>query len=239
MISEELLIDELRAGYGDGADTLKSVSMAVGKGQIIGLVGANGAGKSTLLRCVMGLLRPRAGRITFGGNTVVGLRPDEVCQRGVSYLREGHSLFAEMTIHENLLLGAWSYRKDKVRVRTAVSGAYKNAPMLKERRNTSAGVLSGGQQRIAEIARLETGKPQLALLDEPSLGLAPMIVVEVFKRIARIREEGISVLVVDQNVAKIAEIADAIYVMRLGEIVLEISAEEARESIDELVRDFI
>ena len=232
-------MERVRAGYERDVAVLKDVSIAARDGTVTGIIGANGAGKSTLLKAVLGYLKPRAGRVVFSGRDITGQRPDLSCGRGIGYLMEGHSIFPAMTVEENLLLGMWPTRRQRGRVRAALAKAYDRAPMLRERRRTNAGLLSGGQQRILEIERLGMTEPSLVMLDEPSLGLAPKLTEEMFQRVVRFRDDGVSVVLVDQNVRRLAQIADHVYVLQLGEVRLEGSGAAIAAEIEDIVKEFI
>jgi branched-chain amino acid transport system ATP-binding protein len=234
-----LRIDGLFAGYGPDADVLKGISVNVQSGQLVGLIGPNGAGKSTLLRTICGFVRPRSGRIELDRRSAIGSRPDEMFARGVGYLMEGHSVFPGMTVEENLILGTWRWRQQRQRIRAALEEVYERAPMLRERRSVNAGLLSGGQQRILELERLYMTRPSLILLDEPSLGLAPKLAGELLTRIMEFHRAGTTVVLVDQNARRIAEVADYVYVMQLGRIRREGPGSELLPEIESIVREFI
>lgn len=234
-----LVVEAVYAGYDQEVDVLKGVSLDGPPGQIIGLIGANGAGKSTLLRTICGYVAPRRGHVRFDSEDVTGVRPEVLCGQRVGYLMEGHSVFPGMSVEDNLVLGAWLWRRDRTKVQNAVENAYTRAPILKELRHKNAGVLSGGQQRILEIERLCMTRPSIILLDEPSLGLAPKLAESIFTRASGFRDEGATVVLVDQNARRVVELADHVYVMRLGQIQLEGKSSEFRGRIDEIVKEFI
>ncbi len=235
----KLEVSNIRAGYGGGADVLKDVSVTVQKGTVVGLIGANGAGKSTLLRTICGFLKPRAGDVVLDDRTATGLRPDSLAARGIGYLMEGHSVFPSLTVEENLQLGTWSFRNDRDRVKRVTRRAFERAPILEEKRSIKAGLLSGGQQRILELQRLSLGDPSLIILDEPSLGLAPKLVQEVFDIVSGLRSSGAAILLVDQSARHVAAAADHLYVLRLGQIQMQGPAIEYRHRIEDIVREFI
>jgi branched-chain amino acid transport system ATP-binding protein len=212
-----LHVRDVRAGYGR-VEVLKGISLEVPDGHVVTLLGANGAGKTTTLRVITGLLRPTAGRVTFQGQPITGLRPDRIVRRGIAMVPEGRELFLEMTVDENLEMGAFS-RRD-ARLPEEVETAFALFPRLRERRRQRAGTLSGGEQQMLAIARALLARPRLLLLDEPSLGLAPALVDEIFERIARIRREGTTILLVEQNVRMALEVADRGYVLETGRVVL-------------------
>ncbi len=232
-------IEGLRAGYDRVVDVLKDVSIKVLDEQIVGLIGANGAGKTTFLRTVTGYLKPKAGSVVFAGENITGLRPDLACQRGIGYLMEGHSIFPRMNVEENLLLGVYPFRRQRDRVAEALERAYERVPWLKERRKTSAGLLSGGQQRMLELERLYMTRPSLILLDEPSLGLSPKLAAQIFERAIAFRDEGVSVVLIDQNIRRVIEIADYVYVLKLGQIQRQGPGHELAEDVNEIVKDMI
>ena len=234
-----LVVEDLCAGYEPGTPVVKDVSICVAEGSVTGLIGANGAGKSSLLKAILGYLKPQSGKVLFEGSNITGIRPDESCSLGIGYLMEGHSVFPSLTVEENLLLGMWPWRGDHSRVRSSLDRAYVRAPVLKQRRRTSAGLLSGGQQRILELERLYMTDPSLILLDEPSLGLAPKLAQETFDRIIGFREEGIVVVLIDQNVRRVLEISDYAYVLQLGEVVMEGVGNELAKDVGNIVKEFI
>jgi branched-chain amino acid transport system ATP-binding protein len=214
-----LTLEGVDAFYGD-AQALSGVSLTVGKGEIVTLIGANGAGKSTTLRTISGLLRPRRGRVVFDGRRLDTRPAHAVAAAGVGHVPEARRLFPNMTVRENLLMGA--YRPDLWAAREASLGrVYAAFPRLRERRDQLAGTLSGGEQQMCAIGRAMMGRPTLLMLDEPSLGLAPNIVDQIFDIIRDIAREGVTILLVEQNAHLALEIADRGYVMETGRIVLE------------------
>jgi branched-chain amino acid transport system ATP-binding protein len=234
----KLEVDNVRAGYAAGADVLKGVSLTVNPSCVVGLIGANGAGKSTTLRVICGFLKLRHGGISIGSQTAP-LQPDRLVGQGIAYLMEGHSVFSGLSVEENLLLGAWSFRRDRARVRRAIDRAFENSPVLQAKRHVRAGLLSGGQQRILELERLALCDPSLIILDEPSLGLAPKLVNDVFERVKGLKASGATVLIVDQSARHVCAVSDYIYLMRLGKIHTHGAAVEFSSRIEDVVRDFI
>lgn len=214
------------AGYLRGVNVLQGVTMHVKSGEIVCLIGPNGAGKSTVLRAISGLLNLEQGEIIFDGENLVGLRPDLILRKGIAHVPQGHSAFPDMTIHENLLMGAYTMRDRSERERR-LERVYGMFDMLKQRRSAKAGDLSGGQQKVLEIGRALMLTPRLMILDEPSLGLAPITAREVFETIVRLRNEaGITVLMVEQNARSGLAISDRGYVLELGRERLERKANE-------------
>jgi branched-chain amino acid transport system ATP-binding protein len=218
-VSEDLLnVSELVVDYGK-IRALKGLSLRVGKGELVAVIGSNGAGKTTTLRTLSGLLKPTSGTITFEGKSLVGLRPDQIVLRNVAHVPEGRRVFAGQSVRDNLLLGAY------VRLRHGESKAveedlermYQIFPRLKERVGQQAGTLSGGEQQMLAIARALVGKPRLLLLDEPSMGLAPVIIDEVFALIERLKAaRETTILLVEQLAYRALEVADRAYVLEQG-----------------------
>jgi branched-chain amino acid transport system ATP-binding protein len=212
-----LEINDIHTYYG-AIHALRGVTMHVDEGEIVTLIGSNGAGKSTTLRSVSGLLRPRKGEIVLRGKRIDGLKPHEIVELGVSQSPEGRRVFARMTVHENLEMGAYS-RKDKVPT-ADFDHIYELFPRLRERTAQRAGTLSGGEQQMLAIGRALMAKPRVLLLDEPSMGLAPILVEQIFDIIKTINQDGTTVLLVEQNALMALAIANRGYILQTGEIVL-------------------
>jgi branched-chain amino acid transport system ATP-binding protein len=219
MTADLLRVQELRLGY-TRSDVIHGISFHVPKGSIVSLIGANGAGKSTTLRGLSGLLKPRAGSITFSGQEIAGEAPHKIARRRLVQVPEGRQVFAEMTVAENLAMGAYLVT-DKAEAKRRSDAVIARFPRLGERRSQQAGYLSGGEQQMLAIGRAIMAKPELLLLDEPSMGLAPLIVEEIFQIILQIRSEGSTVLLVEQNAHAALEISDYSYVIESGKIALE------------------
>jgi branched-chain amino acid transport system ATP-binding protein len=216
-----LRASNIETAYYGRLTVLRGVSVEVGTGQVVTLLGSNGAGKSTLLRTIMGFIpdQPEKGTIEVDGRRTNGWDPEDVAALGVAYIPEGRGIFPEMTVHENLRLGA--YRRGGASVTAGIDALEARFPILKERRAQLAGTLSGGEQQMLALARALIGRPRLLLLDEPSLGLAPMIVADVFRVIREIHAEGTAILLVEQNAHQALAVADYGYVLESGRIVLE------------------
>jgi branched-chain amino acid transport system ATP-binding protein len=212
-----LQIEGINVYYG-AIHALSDVSVNVEQGEIVSIIGSNGAGKSTLLRTISGILRPREGAVTFKGEEISARPAHHIVQMGISHSPEGRRIFTNMTVHENLLLGAYT-RKDG-EIDKDMEEVMRRFPRLKERIKQSAGTLSGGEQQMLAIGRALMSRPQLLLLDEPSLGLAPNLVAEIFKIVLDINKEGTTVLLVEQNAHRALEIAHRAYVLETGKIVL-------------------
>jgi branched-chain amino acid transport system ATP-binding protein len=216
-----LELTDVEAGYLRGVKVLHGVNIRVSHGEIVCLIGPNGAGKSTVLRAISGLLRPTNGRIRFDGKDVAGMRPDLVLREGIAHVPQGNSSFPQMTVHENLLMGAFTV-KDRQERQRRLARAYQLFPLLSERRTDRAGNLSGGQQKVLEIGRALMMTPRMMLLDEPSLGLAPKTSRLVFDTIEKLnRSAGMTILMVEQNARSGLAISDRAYVMELGRERLE------------------
>ncbi len=217
-----LEVEGLEVAYGP-VRALHGVSLWVDPGEIVAVIGANGAGKSTLLRAISGLLRPRAGRIWFDGQEITGWPPERIVARGLVHIPERRQLFASMSVEDNLRLGAYLRlrRGERKGVEEDLERVYEIFPRLKERRRQLAGTLSGGEQQMLAIGRGLMARPRMLLLDEPSLGLAPLLVRELFRIIVALREQGLTLLLVEQNARQALRVADRAYVMETGRIVRE------------------
>ncbi len=222
-----LRVRNLRAGYGS-VEVLHGVSLHVGAGEIVTIVGANGAGKSTLLNAVAGIVRPNAGAVSFKGGEVTGLAAESVAARGCVLVPEGRQTFADLSVQDNLLLGAYlRFRREGRRiVEREIEGICTLFPILAKRRDQLAGTLSGGEQQMLALGRALMGNPAMLMLDEPSMGLAPLVVRGIFEVIVELRTQGKTILLVEQNARAALSIADRGYVMETGRILLEGTAEE-------------
>lgn len=214
------------SGYGN-ITALKSIDLSVPEGKIVSLIGANGAGKSTTMRTIMGLVKAREGSISFLNQDLTKLKTHEIVKAGISLVPEGRQILQDMTVYENLEMGAY-IRKDKSGIEEDIKKVFKRFPILDERSYQLGGTLSGGQQQMLAIGRALMARPKLLLLDEPSMGLAPLVVNEIFEVIKEISQEGTTVLVVEQNVRQALKIADYAYVLETGKMVLDGSAEDVR-----------
>ncbi len=210
-----LLVENVVAGYGSGPNILKGLSLTVETGKTYCIIGPNGAGKSTLLKVVAGLLKPREGRIVFKGEVINGLRPDQILRMGLCYVPSDRSLFPDMTVRENLRMGGYVLRDSRL-VELRLEEVFSLFPVLKEKSSQNAKTLSGGQQQLTAIARSMILKPELIMLDEPSLGLAPKVVQQIFGTIKLLRDQGLTIVLVEQNARKGLEIADQGVVLDLG-----------------------
>jgi len=218
-----LTLEKVVAGYIPGVDILRGVSLNVKEGEIVCLVGPNGAGKSTVLRTITGFLKPSSGHVTFRGQKLNGLAPEKVLRLGITHVPQGHSVFPKMTVHENLLIGAYTV-KNRGLVAKRLERVYALFPFLKGRLNDKAGNLSGGQQKVLEIGRALMLEPPLMILDEPSLGLAPQTMSALFDTITELNSNGLTILMVEQNARQGLAAAHRGYVLELGKEKFEGSA---------------
>jgi len=209
-----LSLQSLEVAYG-GIRAVKGIDVAVEPGELVCLIGANGAGKTTTLRAITGLVKPAAGRIVYDGRDVGGRRPHEIARAGLALVPEGRGVFSQLTIEENLAMGAYA-RRDRAAVAQDVDRAFTLFPRLKERRRQTAGTLSGGEQQMLAIARAMMSRPRLLLLDEPSMGLAPLMVERIFEVIRAIAAEGVTLLLVEQNARLALEVSHRGYVLDGG-----------------------
>lgn len=224
-----LEIKNLAVNYG-AISALHGISLSVPAGQIVTLIGANGAGKTTTLKTISGLLKPVSGEILYEGRNIRGLPPHRIVFQGVSQSPEGRMIFANLTVHENLQLGAY-LQKNRETVRRELNRVFALFPRLKEREKQIAGTLSGGEQQMLAIGRALMSRPRLLLLDEPSLGLAPLLVKTIFEKIVEInREQGLTILLVEQNANLALEISHFAYVLETGKVVLQGSSTQLREN---------
>jgi branched-chain amino acid transport system ATP-binding protein len=210
---------------------LRGISLEVNQGEIVGVVGPNGAGKSTTLMATMGVVRPTSGSVTFEGRSLVGLAPERIVKQGLSLVPEGRRILATLTVAENLRLGA-TVRTDRAAVKADLEEIFERFPILKTYADTTAGRLSGGEQQQLAIARALLSRPRLLLLDEPSLGLAPLMLDLVFEVLQQLKDEGTTILLVEQNANRTLELADRTYVLRTGAIELEGTRDELLRRAD-------
>jgi branched-chain amino acid transport system ATP-binding protein len=213
-----LEVRNLSVFYG-GIQALRGVSFGIRPGEIVTLIGANGAGKTTTLRTISGLLKPKEGEVLLEGKALTGLRPDEIVKRGVSHSPEGRKVFANMSVRENLELGAY-LRRNRAEIARTMDRVFTLFPRLKERFKQNAGTLSGGEQQMLAIGRAMMASPRILLLDEPSLGLAPLLVKAIFDVVKEINQEGVTILLVEQNANQALHVAQRGYVLETGRVIL-------------------
>ena len=222
-----LEVKDLEVYYGM-IQAIKGISFHVDKGEVIALIGANGAGKTTTLHTVTGLLSPKSGHVIFEGKDITKVPAHKIVSMGMAHVPEGRRVFAELSVYENLKMGAYT-RKDKNEIEESLKNVYKRFPRLEERKSQMAGTLSGGEQQMLAMGRALMSKPKIILMDEPSMGLSPIMVNEIFDIIRSVSESGTTVLLVEQNAKKALSIADRAYVLETGKIALEGKAKDLLE----------
>ena len=227
-----LEVKDLEVYYGM-IQAIKGISFEVNQGEVIALIGANGAGKTTTLHTITGLLSPKKGSVMFEGTDITKIPAHKIVSMGMAHVPEGRRVFAELSVYENLKMGAYT-RKDKNEIEESLANVYKRFPRLEERRNQMAGTLSGGEQQMLAMGRALMSKPKIILMDEPSMGLSPIFVNEIFDIIQAVSESGTTVLLVEQNVKKALSIADRAYVLETGKITMLGNAKDLLE--DEAVK---
>lgn len=209
-------VDNVTAGYGN-IEILHGVSIRAEKSKITCIIGPNGAGKSTLLKAIFGFIKPKRGKVTLDGEDITGLRPDAILKKGISYILQGRSVFPHLTVLENLQLGAY-IRNDKEQIKRDIETIFNLFPIIDKRRHYKAGTLSGGEQRMLELGRALLLNPKVALLDEPSIGLAPKFTEMIYEKVKEMKSTGITFLIVEQNVRKVLSVSDYGYLLELGKV---------------------
>ncbi len=222
-----LEVKDLEVYYGV-IQAIKGVSFQVNKGEVIALIGANGAGKTTILHTITGLLSPKKGSVMFEGTDITKVPAHKIVSMGMAHVPEGRRVFADLSVYENLKMGAYT-RKDKAEIEESLRQVYERFPRLEERKNQMAGTLSGGEQQMLAMGRALMSRPQIILMDEPSMGLSPILVNEIFNIIESVSKSGTTVLLVEQNAKKALSIADRAYVLETGNIVMEGKAKDLLE----------
>jgi branched-chain amino acid transport system ATP-binding protein len=216
-----LEVRELYAGYHRGLHILRGVSAIARPGQLTAILGANGVGKSTLLKAIFGFLTPESGHVLLDGAEITGTAPHRMVERGVAYGPQQPGIFAEMTVEENIMIGAWTFRRDAGRIRRKLDENYRRFPVLQGRRRSAAVELSGGQRRMVELARVLMSDPRYLLIDEPTAGVAPIVADGVYATLTALRDEGVGIVLVDQDIRRALRVADYVYVIDLGQNRLE------------------
>ena len=212
-----LEIQDLHVGYYRDLFILQGVNLTAEQGRITAVLGANGVGKSTLLKAIYGLLSPQQGRILLGGQDITGMATHKLISYGISYIPQRTSIFADMSVHENLKTGAWTFRHDKARIERKIDENYQRFPLLRDRRHDRAGNLSGGMRRMVEVARTLMTDPKIILVDEPTAGLAKLLSQEVYEMLVNLRDrDGLTIILVDQEIREALRIADYVYVLEVG-----------------------
>lgn len=223
-----LSVQNLSVNYG-AIQAVRNVSLEIDEGEIVAVIGHNGAGKSTLLKTISGMMKPVKGQILWQGNDIAGMSAESVVRAGISHSPEGRQVFADSSVYENIEIGAY-IRKDSSEIQKDIQMYLEKFPILQERRNQKAGLMSGGEQQMLAIVRALMSRPRLLLLDEPSLGLSPVIIKDVYKIIGEIRQAGTTVLLVEQNAKKALDVSDRAYVLANGEIVLSGKSKDLKEN---------
>lgn len=231
-----LRVEDISVGYFEDILVLRNLSMEVDKGSLTVIIGPNGAGKSTLLKTIFGFLKPTNGKIVFNGREITGLPPWKIKAMGISYVPQEISAFPQLTVEENLKVGLWLFKRDKKFLKERIEEIYELFPNLGRKRNVKASFLSGGEMRMLDIARSMVSDPVLILVDEPSAGLAPKLTEEVYQKLIEIKEEGKTILLVDQNVRKAIKIAEYVYMVENGIIRLHGDGDFFRSRLREILR---
>ena len=222
-----LEIKDLYVGYYEDLHILRGLSLKAETGKLTAILGANGVGKSTLLKAIYGFLRPHSGQILLNGRDVTGTATHQLISLGISYIPQQPGVFKHMSVRENLMMGAWTFQRDKPRIESKIEENYQRFPILREKQHDQAGSLSGGQQRMVEIGRTLMTDPDVILVDEPTAGLAKLLSEEVYRMLIDLRDkEGLTILLVDQEIREALKIADYVYVLELGRNKFEGPAEE-------------
>ncbi len=232
-----LKLTDVNSYYGK-IHALNNINIEIYEGEIVALLGSNGAGKSTTLKTISSIIRPKSGQIEWNGKSIVGMPPHKVVESGIIHIPEGRRIFSGLTIIENLELGAYTFRKDKKWIKEGIERSFDLFPRLKERSKQLAGTLSGGEQQMLAISRGLMGNPKLLMLDEPSMGLAPIIVQEIMRIIKEINEQGTTILLIEQNAKAALRLANRGYLIEIGNIVMHDSAEVLRED-DKIIKAYL
>ncbi|WP_417773637.1 ABC transporter ATP-binding protein [Stappia sp.] len=212
----ELSMENISVAYNGDITVLNGVALHARPGEVTGIIGPNGAGKSTVLKTIFGLLSTRTGSIRLGDRDITGLKAFQRALAGISFVPQNRSVFADLSVYDNLLLGCWPFRKDKARIERAIDGIFDRFPILKERRSSPASAMSGGQQRFLEIARALVTDPKVILLDEPTAMIAPKISKDIYALTRSLADQGATIILVDQNVRQCAAVSDRLHVLELG-----------------------
>ncbi len=234
-----LTANNIVAGYVDEIDILQDVSVEVKNEHITSVIGPNGSGKSTLMRVICGFLTPKSGQVLWDGDDLTGRPSHSMAALGICYLPQERTVFPHLTVEQNIHLGAWTFRKDKTRIDTALETVYELFPLMRERRKSKAGDLSGGMQKILEIARGMMIKPEILICDEPTVGLAPIIAKEVYDTLERLKKDGLTILLVDQNVREAIRIGDFVYVLEVGRNKVSGTKAEFETDLHDMIKNWL
>lgn len=227
------------AGYVDEIDILQNVSVDVQEQQITSVIGPNGSGKSTLMRVICGFLTPKSGQVLWDDTDLTGRQSHTMAGLGICYLPQERTVYPHLTVEQNIYLGSWTFRRDKARIRHELARVYDLFPMMQERRKSKAGDLSGGMQKILEVARGMMIRPEILICDEPTVGLAPIIAKEVYDTIEHLKAGGLTILLVDQNVREAIRIGDQIYVLEVGQNKVNGTRAEFETNQHEMIKDWL
>jgi branched-chain amino acid transport system ATP-binding protein len=234
-----LNVRDITAGYIDEVDILQDVSVDVPEGKIVSVIGPNGSGKSTLLRVICGFLTPSRGEVHYDGRKLNGHSAHEMAALGISYLPQERTTFPHLTVERNVQLGGWTMKRDKPHLKEAVGRVFESFPMLAERRGARAGDLSGGMQKMLELARALVIDPKLLIFDEPTVGLAPAIAKDVYRILNQLREQALTVLLVDQNIREAVALADHIYVLEVGRNKSDGTRQEFESDLHAIIKEWL
>jgi branched-chain amino acid transport system ATP-binding protein len=235
----KLAVTDLHAAYQRDLFILRGIDLEVSEGSITIVIGPNGSGKSTLLKSIAGILKPRKGIVALGGKEITGIELDSIIRQGVAYIPQDRAVFPQMTVSENLELGCWIFRKEQARVRAQVKWALDRFPTLKDKSGLLAGSLSGGLQRTLDIAKALLTNPSLLLVDEPSVGLSPIMAQAIYSELFSLKKEGRTILLVDQDVRSAMQIADYVYVLELGKVKVHAHRQAFEGKLGEIVRSWL
>ena len=233
-----LQVDNLSKYFG-GLVAVSNCSLKIKKGSIIGIIGPNGSGKSTLMRVICGFLTPKSGQVLWDDTDLTGRQSHTMAGLGICYLPQERTVYPHLTVEQNIYLGGWTFRRDKARIRHELSRVYDLFPMMQERRKSKAGNLSGGMQKILEVARGMMIRPEILICDEPTVGLAPIIAKEVYDTIERLKADGMTILLVDQNVREAIRIGDQIYVLEVGQNKVNGTRAEFEANQHDMIKDWL
>lgn len=235
----KLEVRNLHAAYQRDLFVLNGLDLSVPSGEIVIVIGPNGSGKSTLLKSICGILKPQKGGVWLENVEITGIEVDKVIEHGICYIPQDRAVFPQMTVMENLELGCWVFKRDRRKIRDRIDWAFERFPVLKERRNLLAGALSGGLQRILDIAKSLLSNPSLLLVDEPSVGLSPVIAKSIYKELLALKAEGRTILLIDQDVRAAMAVADEVYVLDLGRVKVHGKKKEFEGQLGEVVRSWL
>ena len=234
-----LRVEEIFVGYYKDINILQGVSIKAEKGQITSIIGPNGVGKSTLLRAIYGFLKPSRGRILYDSEDITGMNPYAAAKKGVAYIPQRRNVFPYLSVEENMEMGAWTFKRDKARIRQKLEENYRRFPNLAAKRKVKATFLSGGEQRMIELGRALMAEPRLLLVDEPTAGLAPLFAEEIRNKLEELKEQGKAIILVEQNIKEAISIADYVYVLDLGRNKVEGSQADFATDLKDLVKDWL